>query len=564
MGSALLIGVTPEAFAAPQVDVNWFAEFDDDPGTLHQPQFVMPTEDGGCLVLDGRTDGLGVAPDALAVLRLDGNGDRLWETQVARTDPIQREEHFDANADGRACLIQDDGGSLRLTALSADGSIAFDQIVPSATGAAFNIRECAVQVTDSGDAVVLSYEPVGATERMVLRWFDTAGALRFESVDAGVPGYLFSRPPALAVTGDEATYIVLQIDPAVSATIEVPRIRRVDAAGSLLWQDSVVPVGLPLVATQFRDFDSNADGTTMLVMESSATNVVVVTDGLGQRVFEAPTLLSAIGGILTDGGDVFLPNGFGSALTKIGPTGDVEWVADYPDDTVNQLESVDAAGNPVMWGNIFSGPLQLDAFTGVDGSTGAITWNWTPFLYSPFPLGRPRMTANDRGEIFLTTVPGVGSARVVKLQPRARISSPLCDAFVPNATGSLGELVALGSTDPSENVLTLRASELPPGATCLFLTSPNTTALGIPIPIFASSGYLCLGDGIGRLVGPGDVRTADEFGIASLQLDTSSIPQGGATVPILTGETWHFQAWHREPPSAALPSNLTGAATVQF
>ncbi|MEL6431102.1 MAG: hypothetical protein AAFR54_18110, partial [Planctomycetota bacterium] len=69
MGSALLIGVTPEAFAAPQVDVNWFAEFDDDPGTLHQPQFVMPTEDGGCLVLDGRTDGLGVAPDALAVLR---------------------------------------------------------------------------------------------------------------------------------------------------------------------------------------------------------------------------------------------------------------------------------------------------------------------------------------------------------------------------------------------------------------------------------------------------------------------------------------------------------------
>lgn len=133
-----------------------------------------------------------------------------------------------------------------------------------------------------------------------------------------------------------------------------------------------------------------------------------------------------------------------------------------------------------------------------------------------------------------------------------------CQA-IPNSSGNRGQIDAYGSRNTQQNNVTLRATKLPPGQFGIFIVSrdarfvPGTTAPN-----------LCLSSGIGRLIGPGQVLQADASGRFSLQLDVNAIPIGGNLFSAQPGESWSFQAWHRDIGGSHPSSNLTDGTTVTF
>jgi probable HAF family extracellular repeat protein len=131
---------------------------------------------------------------------------------------------------------------------------------------------------------------------------------------------------------------------------------------------------------------------------------------------------------------------------------------------------------------------------------------------------------------------------------------------VPNSTGATSVLRAFGTEVLSVNSVELIAESLPLGAFGFFITS-RTPAVVYPIP--NSDGVLCLGGSIGRYVGPGQIRNSGTTGSFALAIDLTAIPQPLGAVPVQPGETWHFQAWHRD--ANPMPtSNFTNGLSLLF
>jgi len=126
----------------------------------------------------------------------------------------------------------------------------------------------------------------------------------------------------------------------------------------------------------------------------------------------------------------------------------------------------------------------------------------------------------------------------------------------PNSTGLPARISAHGDDRAAANALILRASQLPQNAAGYFLTSRTTGFVANP---GGSQGNLCLGGPIGRHAG--NVLNSGAAGRFELQLDLANVPLPTGTVAAQAGETWHFQAWHRDAnPSAT--SNFTDATAV--
>jgi hypothetical protein len=123
---------------------------------------------------------------------------------------------------------------------------------------------------------------------------------------------------------------------------------------------------------------------------------------------------------------------------------------------------------------------------------------------------------------------------------------------VPTTTGLPSTLCADGSAVVADGDLTLVADGVPFGEFGFFLVSATQ---GEILPA-ASNGVLCLSGNIGRFNQPGQLFSGPS---GSLALDLTAIPQNPAT-PVFPGDTYHFQAWHREGTS----SNFTNALTVAF
>ncbi|MEL6717031.1 MAG: hypothetical protein AAFP86_24860, partial [Planctomycetota bacterium] len=132
----------------------------------------------------------------------------------------------------------------------------------------------------------------------------------------------------------------------------------------------------------------------------------------------------------------------------------------------------------------------------------------------------------------------------------------VCGPRTPNATGALGRLVALGSSVAGRDNLTLVAGALPAGQTVLFL---NARQGGFTPNPGGSAGDLCLGTPLARYSDA--LRTSDAAGRARLVLDLSLTPEGDGATAVLAGETWFWQAWHRDTISG---SHLTSAVSVTF
>ncbi|MEM6672344.1 MAG: hypothetical protein AAF726_05840 [Planctomycetota bacterium] len=136
------------------------------------------------------------------------------------------------------------------------------------------------------------------------------------------------------------------------------------------------------------------------------------------------------------------------------------------------------------------------------------------------------------------------------------LGTPFCDATA-NSTGEPGDIFAGGRATIAPPGVTLIASSLPPQALTLFLTSRTQ---GPPSSPGVSSGILCLaGSGIGRFLEPGQVQPADADGSAEIQFPLTSLPTPTGFVSAIPGETWSFQAWHRDVGGT---SNFTSGVAV--
>ncbi|MCP3915175.1 MAG: hypothetical protein GY711_06450, partial [bacterium] len=116
---------------------------------------------------------------------------------------------------------------------------------------------------------------------------------------------------------------------------------------------------------------------------------------------------------------------------------------------------------------------------------------------------------------------------------------PYCDA-IANSTGSEGATWVLGSPYVVDGDVRLRAFGLPPDEHGYFLASRQRAF--VPTP-FGSQGNLCLGLPIVRFAS--QVASTGASGEPVGVVDPGALPTAPASA-ILPGETWNFQAWHRD------------------
>ncbi|MEZ6017164.1 MAG: hypothetical protein R3F49_18750 [Planctomycetota bacterium] len=142
-----------------------------------------------------------------------------------------------------------------------------------------------------------------------------------------------------------------------------------------------------------------------------------------------------------------------------------------------------------------------------------------------------------------------------------QVNVPYCSSN-NNSTGVHGALSVTGSSIRARNELVLSAWQLPTNATLFFLTSLTSGFVQNP---GGAAGNLCLGGNIGRYVGPGQIQNTGGAGQASLVLDLSQHPTPNGLVSVTAGQTWRFQAWHRDTNgSGGSTSNFTDASSVLF
>ena len=186
-------------------------------------------------------------------------------------------------------------------------------------------------------------------------------------------------------------------------------------------------------------------------------------------------------------------------------------------------------------------------------------------------IGQVHDPAGGAGDILSGTVYGV--AVYDEILPAAEILVH-SDAFfapgnigtnycmaVPNSTGVEGTIIATGSTTVASQNFTLSVADLPQSAFGFFLASLTSGFVQQP---GGSQGNLCLGGAIGRFVGAGQILNTGGSGGFSLAIDLTQIPTPTGFVTVLPGETWYFQAWHRDAVGGSAVSNFTDGLEVSF
>ena len=156
---------------------------------------------------------------------------------------------------------------------------------------------------------------------------------------------------------------------------------------------------------------------------------------------------------------------------------------------------------------------------------------------------------------FLRSVTHIPAAAIGSLGDLA------CGPAPANSTGFGGRISMRGQPAATANDVTVYADALPPGAFGYFLTSQTAVA---PTSVPLSQGLLCLGGSIGRFVGPGQISSAAADGRIGIALDLSALPTPTSLVQAAAGETWTFQAWHRDSAMGAPTSNFTDALSITW
>ena len=261
-----------------------------------------------------------------------------------------------------------------------------------------------------------------------------------------------------------------------------------------------------------------------------------------------------------------------------------QWLAGRTNGTVVSIDP--ATGVETLWsdptgfceqivelasGQVLVANYSLQGYT-VHDATGAILQT-----YTPTGVGNIRGVAPlANGNVMLSGVSGLhvfnpSSGTVVQVDSGASafifgdgvgggFGTNFCSANA-NSTGSVGGLSAIGSTLVSTNDVTLQVSDLPLFVFGFFIASRTQGFVQNP---GGSTGNLCLGGAIGRYVGPGQIQQTNGQGMFSLSIDLANVPQPLGFVAVQPGETWSFQAWHRDSAAGQATSNFTTGLEVTF
>ena len=133
-----------------------------------------------------------------------------------------------------------------------------------------------------------------------------------------------------------------------------------------------------------------------------------------------------------------------------------------------------------------------------------------------------------------------------------------CAAAV-NSTGVIATMSAIGSATVADNDVTLTSSDMPLNTFGFFLNS--MTQGFVPNP-GGSDGNLCLGGGVGRYVGMGQIQSSGPAGEINLAIDLTSHPIPTGLGSVSAGETWNFTCWFRD--SSPGGSNFANGLEIAF
>ncbi len=154
-------------------------------------------------------------------------------------------------------------------------------------------------------------------------------------------------------------------------------------------------------------------------------------------------------------------------------------------------------------------------------------------------------------------------------------TSPFCDPNSNNSTGLPTRLAGAQGGSVGSG-LHLEASQGPSDQFAYFLVGTAPSASGLTLP--GNNGFLCLALGGGQAIGHYKVAGTqfnslgrfDSAGALQNMVGTSTIGTGydvpasvpiAGSPPIMAGQTWHFQLWHREN---AGQSNFSNGLSVTF
>ena len=303
-----------------------------------------------------------------------------------------------------------------------------------------------------------------------------------------------------------------------------------------------VPVGdFPIRAT------FSSDGTKVYVTHSFGDSLVEVT------VNGASSFVSGTAGgiefplqVTLDADDAFAYVGswdFASPTVDVVDTATMNVVAAVP--LTSRPRSHSASGDQ-LFVSLTDGDLARLRMAGA-ATTVVET---TPLAGSPAGMAFSGPTGRA-----VSTQPGAADG--VDLVTFGGAGTLYCQPAVPNSTGLPGEISATGSFLAGGLPLELTASQLPRNKVGYFLTSQTQDF--VPTPP-GSKGNLCLGGTIGRYAPL--IQSSGPGGTFSIAVDTQAMPPNPPQA-ILPGETWNFQAWHRDK-NPGPTSNFTDAIAIQF
>ncbi|MEM8710069.1 MAG: VCBS repeat-containing protein [Planctomycetota bacterium] len=191
----------------------------------------------------------------------------------------------------------------------------------------------------------------------------------------------------------------------------------------------------------------------------------------------------------------------------------------------------------------FGGPQIIDAGNFVDGTIDII----------PADL-------DGDGDLDVL-VASLYEEHLVWFENQFELGNSYCSA-VPNSTGFVGRMSVTGSPIVTNNNVVLNAERIPPNSFGLFILSLNSGFFANP---GGSQGNLCLSGQVGRFDRPGETQQANGQGRFLLPINLGNIPSPSlGQTQAFAGETWHFQAWHRDTVMGASTSNFTNGVRVSL
>ncbi len=170
---------------------------------------------------------------------------------------------------------------------------------------------------------------------------------------------------------------------------------------------------------------------------------------------------------------------------------------------------------------------------------------------------QPQAAFLGDGRVLLAVdlqVPGSGTVDAIVMASLAQPNDVVCDG-VPNSTSEAASIRAVGVDRPAFNDLELHIVNLPPGAAVIPLMSMTSGFTANPA---GSAGNLCLGGAIGRGI------PFFTSGTSTIRVYPLILPQPLGFVAAQAGQTWLFQAWHRDSVQGVATSNFSDALAVTF